>query len=198
MRDGRRLAAAEHPTRIARAGTVRAPISPMCHRRRGASLTPSTWSCRTASALRELTERTRAEAGASGARECRAPSRDHDDDDADGGRGSSRSASSCSSLAFYGAGGYHFSNVIDERALDARRVARGDARRSTPTSRSPPRRRSSDRCRSRSPFARSSTDLGVELQGLQGLRWNGGYGRIAPLAGLTAGTRTEPSSRSRS
>jgi uncharacterized protein len=85
---------------------------------------------------------------------------------------------------FYGAGGYHFSNVIDERALDAasRRAATQalepdveikDLRDELETGGS-----------ATVSFRPLGDDLGVDLLGVQGLRWNAGYGRIGDEPGV--------------
>ena len=83
-------------------------------------------------------------------------------------------------VVFYGGGGYYFSNVIDERALDAHalRAATADLDPDVEiTALSDSVELSVADTVSLRPLAGG---LGVALEGVQGLRWNGGYGRIAP------------------
>ena len=90
------------------------------------------------------------------------------------------------SRLFYLGGGFYFSNVLDERALDAAAMRAATAELE-PTSRS-----------SSSPIADGlaaptitlrplEDDLGVTAEGVQGLRWADGYGRLEPTGtGATA------------
>lgn len=81
---------------------------------------------------------------------------------------------------FYGAGGYHFSNLIDERALDAASM-RAAARAFEPDVEITDLRDELETAGTATvTFRPLEDDLGVALQGVQGLRWNAGYGRIAP------------------
>ncbi len=83
-------------------------------------------------------------------------------------------------VVFYGGGGYHFSNVIDERALDA------EAMRATTAELDPDVEittlaDSIELSVADTVSLRPLDDgLGVALEGVQGLRWSDGYGRIAP------------------
>ena len=84
---------------------------------------------------------------------------------------------------FFVGGGYHFSNVIDERALDA------EAIRASTTQLDPDVEVASIDADAASPALITLRplvdDLGIELEGTQGLRWEDGYGRIDPLEGST-------------
>lgn len=84
---------------------------------------------------------------------------------------------------FYGAGGYHFSNVIDERALDAASI-RAAGRSLDPDVEITDLRDELETGGSATvSFRPLADDLGVALLGVQGLRWNEGYGRIAVAPG---------------
>ena len=82
--------------------------------------------------------------------------------------------------AFYVGGGWYFSDVLDDRALD------GEALRAATLALEPDVEVVSV---SVDPGSAEGTvtlrllddDLGVELDGIQGLRWEGGYGRIEPI-----------------
>lgn len=84
---------------------------------------------------------------------------------------------------FYGGGGYHFSNVIDERALDAAAI------RANTAELDPNVEVTGIDADAASPVVITLRplvdDLGIELDGLQGLRWANGYGRLDPLVGST-------------
>ncbi|HWC69949.1 MAG TPA: alpha/beta hydrolase [Actinomycetota bacterium] len=77
---------------------------------------------------------------------------------------------------FYAGGGFYFSNVIDERALDA------EALRAATSELDPNVEVVEISADAGSPATISlrplEEDLGVALEGVQGLRWETGYGRI--------------------
>ncbi|MDH4112595.1 MAG: lysophospholipase [Actinomycetota bacterium] len=93
--------------------------------------------------------------------------------------------------AFYGGGGFYFSNVLDERALD------GASMRAA-TAELDPDVEVLTVATADVPGETTITlraidgDLGVALQGVQGLRWESGYGRIVPIG---PGDGSEDSSR---
>lgn len=84
---------------------------------------------------------------------------------------------------FFIGGGYHFSNIIDERALDA------EAIRASTAELNPDVEVTEIDTDAASPVTITlrplDDDLGIELEGTQGLRWEDGYGRIDPLEGST-------------
>jgi pimeloyl-ACP methyl ester carboxylesterase len=78
-------------------------------------------------------------------------------------------------VTFYVAGGFYFSNVLDERALDATalRAATADIDPDVEVTRL-------DRAGTSATMVLRSLDgdLGVAAEGVQGLRWTDGYGRL--------------------
>ena len=84
---------------------------------------------------------------------------------------------------FYGGGGYHYSSVIDERTLDAAAI------RANTAELDPNVEVTGIDADAASPVVITLRplvdDLGIELEGLQGLRWANGYGRLDPLVGST-------------
>ncbi len=83
-------------------------------------------------------------------------------------------------VAFYGGGGYHFSNVIDERALDAETMRETTAELDADVEITALADSVELTVADTVSLRPLDDGLGVALEGVQGLRWNGGYGRIAP------------------
>jgi uncharacterized protein len=84
---------------------------------------------------------------------------------------------------FYGAGGYHFSNVIDERALDAASIRAATQALDPDVEITDLRDELETGGSATVSFRPLDDDLGVALLGVQGLRWSDGYGRIAAAPG---------------
>jgi hypothetical protein len=80
---------------------------------------------------------------------------------------------------FYAGGGFHFSNVLDERALDAAAM-RASTAAIEPDVEVVGVAAAQGLGRTTITLRPLEEDLGVALEGIQGLRWDGGYGRIEP------------------
>lgn len=83
-------------------------------------------------------------------------------------------------VVFYAGGGWYFSGVLDERALDgaAMRAANAELEPNVEVVSLSDDPRTQDATITLAPL---ESDLGVALAGVQGVRWADGYGRIGPL-----------------
>lgn len=88
---------------------------------------------------------------------------------------------------FYAGGGFYFSNVLDERALDAASM-REDAAQLEPNVQVVSLSTDPGSTQATITLRLLEDDLAEELVGVQGLRWAEGYGRIDALRTEDAGT----------